>query len=223
MQNEALVHTMNTLDFLFLCLTTMCAFLAVRRLAQYICNQKIALPNRLTSDSIPEPEGNCAHAQHWPPYLSSAPDLATTGDMENSPISNPFAITQRNRADTDSDTDSGVWYTKSVEANATKYPEEKSEDLPKNLSSGVDGEDMDPSSSTVASTADTRVRHESIKASLSDEERLEDQRIRSEQLARIHSLMQSQPDLFGSISIADMHLQMNRFYTDEKLVPEHSV
>ncbi|KAF6777503.1 hypothetical protein AHF37_03325 [Paragonimus kellicotti] len=51
-----------------------------------------------------------------------------------------------------------------------------------------------------------------ITVTLSQEEEAEERRARLAQLDRIHALMQSQPDRFGTVSVADMRQQMSHYY-----------
>ncbi|CAH8596952.1 unnamed protein product [Dicrocoelium dendriticum] len=224
MQNDAMVYTVNAWDFFFFCLTTLCVTMTVWRLVQYISNQRIAKPSRSGINSTFEHKKNSSLAQPRPHDLSYAPNLTTMDDMEDSSIRCPFVATPQNSTDTDGDTDScgteiDDQRRKPVcRADSAKRPKQ----VPKDLPIGHDSEEgMDSPLRVVSSTPEVRVLRENIEASLSDKERAEEQRIRSKQMARIHSLMQSQPDRFGSMSISDMQLQMDRFYADGKHITEH--
>ncbi|KAF8565598.1 hypothetical protein P879_09414 [Paragonimus westermani] len=51
-----------------------------------------------------------------------------------------------------------------------------------------------------------------VTLTLSQEEEVEERQARLAQLDRIHALMQSQPDRFGTVSVADMRQQMSHYY-----------
>ncbi|KAF5401996.1 hypothetical protein PHET_04586 [Paragonimus heterotremus] len=51
-----------------------------------------------------------------------------------------------------------------------------------------------------------------ITVTLSQEEEAEERQARLTQLDRIYALMQSQPDRFGTVSVADMRQQMSHYY-----------
>ncbi|KAF7257412.1 hypothetical protein EG68_05149 [Paragonimus skrjabini miyazakii] len=213
------VLTLSSVDFLITVLTTLFLGALVRKLVLLSFGRRrksLITPLSPTADAIGSSNAR-ATSQLGSTMLNNRPLPAFLNGVENvnqllasCPFMAALQANEENSATTNDSCDN-VGIRLNTSENAVTKPSSPSK-RPDGASSGP--QQLINGSPELSSTKrfGQPTPAPQITVTLSEEEEAEERQACLAQLDRIHALMQSQPDRFGTVSVADMRQQMSHYY-----------